>query len=111
MSLSVVAVANLAIGQYLAGILDDATTSKLWSVTPYSSAALGDAEAPTAPSNIGGFPTVEEVEIDAAPDGTHSVGLIFVSWMPNAADEVDTGPCVVQTGPNALAIVASSSSG
>jgi hypothetical protein len=112
MSLSVVPVANLTNGQYLAGILDNATTSKLWSVTPYSSAAVGDAEAPTVPNDgIVGFPTVDEVEVDKAPDGTANVGLVTVSWLPNGDDVIDPGPCTFQTGPNALAIVASTSTG
>jgi hypothetical protein len=110
MSLSVVPVANLTSGQYLAGILDNATTSKLWSVTPYSSAAAGDAEAP-APGDCVKFPTVEEVEVDAAPDGTGNVGLVTIVYAPNAEDDVDNGPWVLQTSPNALAIVSSSSSG
>lgn len=112
MSLSVVPVANLTNGQYLVGVLDNATTGKLWSYTPYSSAAIGDASAPTVPSNgMTKFPTIDEVEVDAAPDGTANVGLVTVTWIPNAADTVDMGPWVLYTGPNALAIVASTSTG
>lgn len=113
MSLSVVPVANLTNGDYLAGILDSATTSKLWTYTPYSSAAVGDAEAPALPEDSPrvGFFTVDTVEVDAAPDGTANVGLVTITWVPNAADTVDPGPCAIVTGPNALAIVASTSTG
>jgi len=58
-----------------------------------------------------GFVTVDEVEVVKAPDGTANVGIVTVSWMPNAEDTVDPGPCVIETGPNALAIVASTSTG
>jgi hypothetical protein len=112
MSLTVVPVANLTNGQYLVGILDNATTSKLWSMTPYSSAALGDAEAPTIPDNgMIGFPTVDEVEIDPAPDGTANVGIVTITWESNVTSLASPGPYVIETGPNALAIVASTSTG
>jgi hypothetical protein len=111
MSLSVIPVANLTAGQHLAAIVDNATTSKLWSVTPYSSAAPGDAEAPTVPTDIPAFPTVDAVELDEAPDGTSNVGLIAVSITPSQEDTTQPGPYSFEVGPNALAIVASTSTG
>jgi hypothetical protein len=111
MSLTVVPVANLTEGQYLAGILDNATTSKLWSVTPYSSAALGDAEAPTVPATMPAFPAVDEVQLDEAPDGTANVGLITVSIAPSQEDTIHPGPYTFEVGPDALAVVASTATG
>lgn len=40
-----------------------------------------------------------------------SVGLIAISWIPDVEDTIDNGPCTFQTGPNVLAIVASTSTG
>ena len=79
MSLSVVPVANLTNGDYLAGILDSATTSKLWTYTPYSSAAVGDAEAPALPEDSPrvGFFTVDTVKVDAA-----RMGRRMSAWSP-----------------------------
>jgi hypothetical protein len=111
MSLSVVPVANLTEGQYVAGIIDNATTSKLWAVTPYSSAAVGDAEAPTVPANMPAFPAVDAVEVDEAPDGTDSVGLVTVAITPSQQDTTHPGPYSFEVGPNALAIVASTAQG
>jgi hypothetical protein len=62
-------------------------------------------------NGMAGFPTVDAVELDEAPDGTANVGLLTVSWRPDPSDTTDPGPCSFECGPNALAIVASTAQG
>lgn len=117
MALSVTPVANLAAGQFIAGILDSqgATMSRLFSYTPYTGSppVAGGAQAPTVPPNgITGFPTVAATPIlITAPDASAgNVGMVQVTLAPNASDVVNaSSPQVLRTSPQALAIVASTS--
>jgi hypothetical protein len=116
MSVSVSTAAFVSNGDYIAGVLDNATTSKLYSVNSWTYTSGNPATAtPGVPSGMVGFPAVSSVTLVTANDATsdnNEVGYIKLTLSPAAGDVVNaSSPMELVLSPNALVVVASTSIG
>jgi len=117
MSLSVSTAAFVTAGDYIAGVLDNAVTPRLYSVNSFSGATT--TTPPTSATTgvnpeFTGFPTVGTVQLVAAGDGVNDeqLGYVKLTLVPNASDVANaSSPMQLVLSPNALVIVASTSTG
>ena len=119
MALTVSTAAFVSANAFVAGILDNGVTPRLYTANAFSGGstpAPPTSATPGVPANspMVGLPQVQSVALITAGDGVQNVqvGQVRLTLVPNAADTLlASSPLELVLSPNALVIVASTSTG
>ena len=117
MALTVSTAAFVSANAFVAGILDNAVTPRLYTQNAFSggsTTAPPTSATPGVQPGLTGLPQVQAVQLITAGDGVNNqqVGQVKLTLAPNAADVVNaSSPQILILSPNALVVVASTSTG